>query len=169
MFNSAQFLTVQAISETRSVSQWESIPWISGHNNTVITVFSLPNTIVENQWKRYVSHNMVNYRTGCCINGKMIQILHGHSSFFFQISFCLITTIWTKHFGRSRPWARFSFLVPSCSERIYSLLAFVDICLFIISHWDPLSDRLLWFLWMEFKVTGQLIDLMSVGVTTYKS
>ena len=30
-----------------------------------------------------------------------------------------------------------------------------------------LSDGLLRFLWIQFKVTGQLIDLESVGVTTH--
>ena len=50
-----------------------------------------------------------------------------------------------------------------------SSLAFVGICLFIISEWVPLSDGLLSFFWIEFKVTGQLIGLASVGVTTHKT
>ena len=44
-----------------------------------------------------------------------------------------------------------------------SLLAFVGIC-----QWTPLSDELFWFLWIEFKVMGQLIGLGSIGVSTHK-
>ena len=49
-----------------------------------------------------------------------------------------------------------------------SLLPFVGGCPFIISQWVPMSDELLWFLWIEFKVMCQLISLGSVGVTTHK-
>ena len=52
---------------------------------------------------------------------------------------------------------------------LFSLLAFVDICLFIIREWAPLSNGLLWFLGIDFKVTGHLIGLVSLGVTTHKS
>ena len=51
----------------------------------------------------------------------------------------------------------------------HSFLAFADIWLFIISEWASLSEVLLWFLWMEFKVAGQLIGLTSVSVTTHES
>ena len=44
----------------------------------------------------------------------------------------------------------------------------MGISLFINSKWAPLSDGLLWFLGIEFKVTGLLMDLVSVGVTTHK-
>ena len=49
------------------------------------------------------------------------------------------------------------------------LLASVSTCLFIITEWADLSDGLLWFLLLEFKVADQLIGLQSVGVTTQKS
>ena len=35
-------------------------------------------------------------------------------------------------------------------------------------EWPPLSNWLLWFLWIEFGVMGQLIGFASVGVTTHK-
>ena len=38
--------------------------------------------------------------------------------------------------------------------RIQHITVFVGICLFIISEWTPMSSGLLWFLWIEFKVTG---------------
>ena len=50
-----------------------------------------------------------------------------------------------------------------------TLLAFVGICLFIISEWPPLPDGLLWFLLIKFKVTYRLIGLPSLGLTTYKN
>ena len=49
------------------------------------------------------------------------------------------------------------------------LQAFLGICLFIISKCAALSDLLLWFLWIEFKVMGQLIGIILVGVTTHKT
>ena len=48
-------------------------------------------------------------------------------------------------------------------------LAFAPVCLFIICKSALLPDGLLWFLWIEFKVTDQLIDFVSVGVATHKS
>ena len=39
---------------------------------------------------------------------------------------------------------------------------FVSFCLFIICKWTPLSDELLWFWWIDFKVNGQLIGFTSV-------
>ena len=45
----------------------------------------------------------------------------------------------------------------------------MGIFFFIISEWTSLSDGVLWFLWIKFKVTGQLISLASVAVTTHKS
>ena len=50
-----------------------------------------------------------------------------------------------------------------------TLLAFVGMCFIIISELPPLSNGLLWFLGIKFKVTSQLNGLVSVGVTTPKS
>ena len=48
------------------------------------------------------------------------------------------------------------------------LLAFVGIYLVITSEWPLLSHRLLWLRLLECWVTGELIGLISVGVTTHE-
>ena len=47
-------------------------------------------------------------------------------------------------------WAKYIFL-------LHSILDFVVICLFIISEKAPLSEKLLQFWWIQFKVTDLLI------------
>ena len=50
-----------------------------------------------------------------------------------------------------------------CTENVHIFsessfnLAFVGICLVIISEWPPLAHRLLWIWWIESQGTGQLI------------
>ena len=54
------------------------------------------------------------------------------------------------------------------SKTILSLLlAFVGLCLLIIGEWVSMSDGVFLFLWIDFKVTDQLIGLAYVGVTTH--
>ena len=59
--------------------------------------------------------------------------------------------------------------ISSFFTQVLALLAFVIVCLFMISEWFPLSDLLLWFYWIEHKMSRQLIGLVSVSVTTHKS
>ena len=46
---------------------------------------------------------------------------------------------------------------------------FVVVCLLIISKWAPLFAGMLWVLWIELKVLGQLIGIKSVEVTPHRS
>ena len=62
-------------------------------------------------------------------------------------------------------WLLLTVLVWSLWQLLFTLLAFMVICLVIISEWPPLSHRLLLFWWIECQAMGQLTGLMSVGGT----
>ena len=54
----------------------------------------------------------------------------------------------------------------ACWHLSIYLRIYLRICMaiYVYSKWAPLSDALLWFLWIEFEVTGQLIGHASVRI-----
>ena len=72
----------------------------------------------------------------------------------------------TKYFDLYLILPHKKFLILNFAE---TLLVFAGICLFVIKKWAPLFDELLCYLGIEFKLTSQLIGLLSVGITTIKT